>query len=107
MNTDNIILIGMPGSGKSTAGIVLAKFLGYDFVDTDLLIQEKTGKLLHEIITEKGLEEFKKIEEDINVSVNCRKSIIAPGGSVIYGEKAMKHFKEIGTIVYLDRKSVV
>lgn len=101
MNTDNIILIGMPGSGKSTAGIVLAKFLGYDFVDTDLLIQEKTGKLLHEIITEKGLEEFKKIEEDINVSVNCRKSIIAPGGSVIYGEKAMKHFKEIGTIVYL------
>lgn len=101
MNTDNIILIGMPGSGKSTAGIVLAKFLGYDFVDTDLLIQEKTGKLLHEIITEKGLEEFKKIEEDINVSVNCRKSIIAPGGSVVYGEKAMKHFKEIGTIVYL------
>ena len=101
MNQDNIILIGMPGSGKSTAGVVLAKFLGYDFVDTDLVIQEKTGKLLHELITEYGLDGFKKIEEDINAGISCQKSVIAPGGSVIYGEKAMKHFKEIGTIVYL------
>lgn len=101
MNKDNIILIGMPASGKSTAGVVLAKFLGYDFIDTDILIQEKTGKLLHEIISEKGLEEFKKIEENINASVCCHKSIISPGGSVIYGKKAMQHFKEIGTVIYL------
>lgn len=101
MNKDNIILIGMPASGKSTAGVVLAKFLGYDFIDTDILIQEKTGKLLHEIISEKGLDGFKKLEENINASVCCHKSIISPGGSVIYGERAMKHFKEIGTIVYL------
>ena len=101
MNKDNIILIGMPASGKSTAGVILAKFLGYDFIDTDILIQEKTGKLLHEIISERGLEEFKKIEENINASVCCHKSIISPGGSVIYGEKAMRHFKEIGTVIYL------
>jgi len=101
MNKDNIILIGMPASGKSTAGVVLAKFLGYDFIDTDILIQEKTGKLLHEIISEKGLEGFKELEEDINASVCCHKSIISPGGSVIYGERAMRHFKEIGTVVYL------
>lgn len=101
MKKDNIVLIGMPASGKSTAGVVLAKFLGYDFIDTDILIQEKTGKLLHEIISEKGPLGFKKIEEDINASVYCHKSIISPGGSVIYGERAMKHFKEIGAIVYL------
>lgn len=101
MKKDNIILIGMPGSGKSTAGVVLAKFLGYDFVDTDILIQEQTGKLLHELITEHGLDGFLKIEEEINAFVDCHKSVIAPGGSVIYGKKAMEHFKEIGIIVYL------
>ncbi len=101
MNKDNIILIGMPGSGKSTAGVVLAKFIGYDFLDTDLIIQDKTGKLLHELISEHGLDGFLKIEEEINASVNCHKSVIAPGGSVIYGEKAMEHFKKMGTIVYL------
>lgn len=101
MNTDNIILIGMPGSGKSTAGVVLAKFLGYDFVDTDIVIQEKTGKLLRNIIADEGPEGFKKIENDINASIHCHKSVIAPGGSVIYCDDAMKHFKEIGTVIYL------
>lgn len=101
MKKDNIILIGMPASGKSTAGVILAKFLGYDFVDTDILIQEHTGKLLHELISEHGMEGFKKIEESINASVDCQHSIISPGGSVIYGEKAMQHFQEIGTIIYL------
>lgn len=101
MNRDNIILIGMPGSGKSTAGVVLAKFLGYEFIDTDLIIQEKTGKLLHEIIAQEGSDGFKKIEEDVNTSLSCHKAVIAPGGSVIYEEKAMQHFKEIGTVVYL------
>lgn len=101
MNSNNIILIGMPGCGKSTAGVVLAKFIGYDFVDTDLVIQEKTGKLLHQLIAELGSDGFKELEEEINCSINCFHSIIAPGGSVIYGEKAMEHFKEIGTVVYL------
>lgn len=101
MNQDNIILIGMPGSGKSTAGVVLAKFIGYDFVDTDLLIQERYQKLLHELISEHGTDGFKTIEEDINASLDCHRSVIAPGGSVIYGERAMEHFQTIGTIVYL------
>lgn len=101
MKKDNIILIGMPGSGKSTAGVVLAKFIGYDFLDTDLMIQDQTGKLLHELISEHGLNGFLKIEEDINAAIDCHRSVIAPGGSVIYGEKAMEHFKNIGTVVYL------
>lgn len=101
MNKDNIILIGMPGCGKSTAGVVLAKFLGYDFVDTDIVIQEKTGKLLHELIAEHGQEGFTQLEEEINAAVCPHRSVIAPGGSVIYGPKAMKHFQEIGMIIYL------
>ena len=95
MNKDNIILIGMPGAGKSTIGVVLAKVLGYQFVDTDLIIQKEEGKLLWQIIEEKGVEEFINIEDNIN-------SVIAPGGSAVFGENAMKHFQEIGTVVYLD-----
>lgn len=101
MNKDNIILIGMPGVGKSTVGVVLAKILGYHFVDTDLVIQEKEGKLLKDIIAESGSDGFIKIEERINAQLEAEKSVIAPGGSVIYGPKAMEHFKEIGTVVYL------
>lgn len=101
MNMKNIILIGMPGVGKSSVGVVLAKILGYRFLDSDLVIQEKEGKLLHEIIAEQGLEGFLKVEDRINASINCEKSIIATGGSAVYGETAMKHFKEIGTVVYL------
>ena len=102
MNKDNIILIGMPGAGKSTVGVVLAKVLGYQFVDTDLIIQQKEGKLLWQIIEEKGVEEFIRIEDQINSQVNVSKSVIAPGGSAVFGENAMKHFQEIGTVVYLD-----
>lgn len=102
MNKDNIILIGMPGAGKSTVGVVLAKVLGYQFVDTDLTIQQKEGKLLWQIIEEKGVEEFIRIEDQINSQVNVSKSVIAPGGSAVFGENAMKHFQEIGTVVYLD-----
>lgn len=98
---NNIILIGMPGAGKSTIGVILAKVKGYNFVDTDLVIQEKEGRLLHDIIASEGTDGFIKIEEDVNASVVCDKTVIAPGGSVIYGPKAMEHFKEIGTIVYL------
>ncbi len=97
----NIVLIGMPGAGKSTVGVVLAKRLGYRFVDSDLVIQEQTGKLLHELITEYGVDGFLKIEEQINAALNCEGAVIATGGSVIYGEDAMKHLREIGCVVYL------
>ena len=101
MNMRNIILIGMPGVGKSSVGVVLAKVLGYRFLDSDLVIQEKEGKLLHEIIDERGLDGFIQVEDRINSSINCEKSIVATGGSAVYGENAMAHFKEIGTVVYL------
>lgn len=97
----NIILIGMPGVGKSTVGVVLAKKLGYRFVDSDLVIQDKYGKLLHELIEENGVEGFWKIENDVNAALEMEKSVIATGGSAIYGEEAMEHLREIGTVVYL------
>lgn len=101
MKKDNIVLIGMPGAGKSTVGVVLAKKLGLRFMDSDLLIQEQTGQLLHEIIEEKGLQGFLEIEEAVNASIQTKGSIIATGGSVIYGKKAMEHLRSIGTILYL------
>lgn len=101
MKKDNIVLIGMPGAGKSTVGVVLAKKMGRRFLDSDLIIQEKTGKLLHEIIEEKGLEGFLAVEDEINASIETRHSIIATGGSVVYGEKAMEHLREIGRVIYL------
>lgn len=101
MTKDNIVLIGMPGAGKSTVGVVLAKKLGYSFVDSDLVIQETYGKLLHELIEENGVEGFWKIENDVNASINRHRSIIATGGSAIYGKEAMEHLREIGTVVYL------
>lgn len=97
----NITLIGMPASGKSTVGVLLAKRLGYSFVDVDIVIQEKTGKLLKEIIAEVGTDGFLDVEDQINSGLDVKRSIIAPGGSVIYGEKAMEHLKEISTVVYL------
>ena len=98
---NNIVMIGMPAAGKSTVGVILAKRLGYSFVDVDLVIQEKTGKLLKEIIAEEGENGFLQIEEEINAGLDVENSIIAPGGSVIYGARAMKHLQEIGTVVYL------
>ena len=97
----NLIFIGMPAVGKSTVGIVVAKRLGMRFIDTDLLIQEQEGKLLREIIAEKGEEGFLEIENQVNASVEAKNSVISPGGSVIYCKEAMKHFKKIGTVVYL------
>jgi len=97
----NIVLLGMPGSGKSTVGVLLAKKLGMRFIDTDLLIQEQEGRLLGEIIKEEGLEGFIEIENRVNATLTAEKSVIAPGGSVIYGKEAMEHFQNIGTIIYL------
>ena len=93
MNKRNIILIGMPGAGKSSVGVILAKVLGYEFIDTDLVIQHREKRLLREIIADEG--------NEVNATLEANKSVIAPGGSAIYGKEAMEHFKEIGTIVYL------
>ena len=97
----NIILIGMPGCGKSTVGVVLAKALGMDFIDSDLVIQKVTGKRLSQIIDESGDAGFRDVENRVNADLQAENSIIATGGSVIYGEDAMRHLKEIGTVVYL------
>lgn len=97
----NLVFIGMPGVGKSTIGVVLAKVLGYNFIDADLVIQEKEGRLLHEIISAEGTEGFLEIECRINSEIEAEQSIIATGGSVVYKEKAMRHLKEIGTVIYL------
>lgn len=99
---NNIVLIGMPGAGKSTVGVVLAKNMGMSFVDSDLLIQEKEGKLLHDIIEEKGIDGFIEIENRINASIVDFSAVIATGGSAVYGKEAMEHLKGIGTVVYLS-----
>ena len=103
MNRDNIVLIGMPGVGKSSVGVVLAKALGYQFVDADLLIQEAEGKLLSELIEEHGTDGFIEIENRVNSQIQTHRSVIATGGSVVYGKEAMEHLKSIGTVVYLKQ----
>ncbi len=100
-NLDNITLIGMPASGKSTVGVLLAKRLGYSFVDVDIVIQEQEGRLLKEIIAEEGQEGFLDVENRVNAELSVHNSVIAPGGSVIYGTEAMEHLKKISTVVYL------
>ena len=98
---DNIVLIGMPGCGKSTVGVVLAKVMGYQFIDSDLLIQEQEKRVLSRILEEEGAERFNLIENIVNSSIVTNHSVIATGGSVIYGRKAMEHLREIGTVIYL------
>jgi shikimate kinase len=97
----NIVLIGMPASGKSTLGVVLAKALGMDFVDTDLLIQRAHGKRLQDIIQKKGLKAFSAIEEETLSGLELENSVISTGGSAVYSEKAMMHLKKNGCILYL------
>jgi len=99
---NNLILIGMPGAGKSTVGVVLAKKCGYRFIDSDLVIQDHYGKLLHELIDLEGVDGFLKLEEDVNASLVSEKSVIATGGSAVYGDRAMRHLKEAGCIIYLQ-----
>ena len=98
---ENIILIGMPGAGKSTLGVLLAKAMGKLFVDTDIIIQQKTKRLLQDIIDNDGTEEFMRIEEEILLTVDETNTVIATGGSAVYSEKAMEHFRKNGKIVYL------
>ena len=98
---NNIILIGMPGCGKSTVGVLLAKILGFAFIDSDLLIQQAENKKLYEIIKENGAEYFKAAENRVNASIDVSNTVIATGGSVVYCEEAMAHLKSIGTVVYI------
>lgn len=98
----NIILIGMPGCGKSTVGVVLAKALGMEFIDSDLVIQRSAGKRLSAIIDEIGDDGFRALEDSVNASLTCENCVIATGGSVVYGEKAMRHLCSIGLVVYLQ-----
>lgn len=98
----NIVIIGMPGAGKSTMGVILAKTLGRNFTDTDIVAQENTGRLLQEIIDEDGTDAFLKTEEKTILSLHCHNTVIATGGSVVFSEKAMEHLKKDGVIMYLD-----
>ncbi len=102
MKGKNIVLIGMPGCGKSTVGVVLAKTMGYRFTDADLVIQEQEGRLLSEIIRQEGLEQFLAIENRINAALSPQKTVIATGGSAVYGQEAMQHYRDTGIIVYID-----
>ena len=98
---NNIILIGMAGCGKSTVGVLLAKMSGLKFIDSDLLIQEKAGKRLFEIIADQGVDHFLKIENEVNSSIEVSDTVIATGGSAVYCNEAMEHLKSIGTVVYI------
>lgn len=97
----NVVLIGMPGAGKSTVGVVLAKILGYDFIDSDIVIQQQEGARLSEIIETKGIDGFISVENRVNANLWVEKSVIATGGSAVYGREAMEHLKESGVVVYL------
>lgn len=99
---NNIVLIGMPGSGKSSTGVVLAKSMGMEFVDSDIVIQRREGKRLSEIIDAVGDDGFREIENRVNASLDVSNTVIATGGSVIYGPEAMEHLRQIGTVVYLQ-----
>ena len=98
----NIVLIGMPGAGKSTMGVILAKTSGRNFIDTDIVAQETGGRLLQEIIDQEGTGVFLETEEKTILSLHCHHAVIATGGSVVFSEKAMKHLKKDGVVLYLE-----
>ncbi len=100
----NVVLIGMPGAGKSTVGVLLAKAMKMPFIDTDLLIQEQHGSFLQELVDTHGFSEFIKIEENVILSLNVTNHIIATGGSVVYSEAAMNHLKASGILVFLNTR---
>lgn len=98
---ENLVLIGMPACGKSTAGVLAAKTLGYGFIDSDLVIQTQEKCLLSELIEKRGIDGFIEVENKVNASIWAERCVIATGGSVIYGQEAMEHLSKIGKIVYL------
>ena len=100
-NADNIILIGMPGAGKSTLGIVLAKIMNYSFVDADLIIQQQCDKTLQKLIDACGPDGFIAVENEILRDIEASRTVIATGGSAVYSDEAMKHLSSIGRVVYL------
>ncbi len=102
VNKNNIVLIGMPAVGKSTIGILLAKKTGYDFIDTDILIQSREKKTLVQLISDIGVEQFLELEQNYLLSLNCTKHVIATGGSAVYSAESMKHLAENGLMVYLE-----
>ncbi len=101
MDPKNVSLIGLPSSGKSSVGVILAKMLAFEFVDTDILIQVKYNATLREIVNREGYLKLREIEEKVMLELNCRRCVIATGGSVVYSEKAMEHLRNISTVVYL------
>lgn len=101
MKAENVILIGMSGAGKSTLGVLLAKAIGKDFTDTDIIIQQREGRLLQDIIDQDGVDYFMKAEEDIVSSLSFKNSVVATGGSVVYSEKIMESLKNDAVFVYL------
>lgn len=99
---NNLILIGMPGCGKSTLGVILAKAMGMQFLDSDLLIQSYTGEKLQETIDTRGMEHFLAVEETVIQGIQTQNTVIATGGSAVYSDPAMMHLKSLGRVVYLS-----
>lgn len=99
---DNVILIGMPGAGKSTLGVVLAKILNYDFIDADLLIQQQSDKTLQRLIDSLGPHGFIEVENQVLSDIRCDRTVLSTGGSAVYSEEAMAHLATLGPVVYLE-----
>jgi shikimate kinase len=98
----NLIFVGMPGSGKSTVGVLVAKRLGLGFIDTDLLIQQETGRTLQQIVDQDGYVALRKAEEQVLLNLNVQQHVISTGGSAVYSDAAMRHLKTGGTVVFLN-----
>jgi shikimate kinase len=100
--SQNLVFVGMPGSGKSTVGVLVAKRLGLGFIDTDLLIQQETGRTLQHIVDQDGYVALRKAEEQVLLNLNAQQHVISTGGSAVYSDAAMRHLKTGGTVVFLD-----